>query len=399
MALINENFLKLKQSYLFSDIAKRVEAFRAANPGKKVISLGIGDVTRPLPAACIEAMQKAVAEFASSETFHGYGPEQGYAFLREAIAEQDFHARGVNIAPDEIFVSDGAKSDTGNIGDIFSTANVVAISDPVYPVYLDTNVMAGREVKFIPCGESNNFSPEPPAFHADIVYLCSPNNPTGAVLSRGLLEEWVRYARQNGSVILFDAAYERFITRDDVPHSIFEIEGARECAIEFRSFSKTAGFTGVRCGYTVVPKELTGTGPDGNRTALRPLWNRRQCTKFNGTSYIVQRGAAAIYTPEGSQQVKATIGYYLENAAAILDGLRGAGFACSGGENAPYIWLKCPAGTSSWEFFDKLLGSAAVVGTPGAGFGVNGEGYFRLTAFGSREATLEAVERIKNTAF
>lgn len=399
MVQVNENFLRLKQSYLFSDIAKRVEAFKVANPDKKVISLGIGDVTRPLPAACIDAMQKAVLEMGKAETFRGYGPEQGYAFLREAIAECDFKARGIDIAPDEIFVSDGAKSDTGNIGDIFSAANTVVISDPVYPVYLDTNLMAGREVRFVPCGEENHFSPEPPDYAADLIYLCSPNNPTGAVLSKEVLARWVGYARKSGAVILFDAAYEHFITDSAVPHSIFEIEGARECAIEFRSFSKTAGFTGVRCGYTIVPKEVTALAPDGSHVPLRPLWNRRQCTKFNGTSYIVQRGAAAIFTPEGRAQVDETIGYYRENARLILEGLRAAGFHCSGGENAPYIWLKCPSGLSSWAFFDALLGRAAVVGTPGAGFGQNGEGFFRLTAFGTREATLEAVERIRGLSF
>lgn len=395
MAFVNENFLKLKQSYLFAEVEKRASAFKAANPNKKVISLGIGDVTRPLPMACISAMHKAVDEMADSATFRGYGPYRGYDFLCEAIAKNDFAARGVDISTDEIFVSDGAKSDTGSIGDIFSRGNIVAITDPVYPVYIDTNVMAGREIKIIPCGESSGFAPVPPDFHADIVYLCSPNNPTGSVIKKDLLADWVNYALKNDAVILFDAAYEKFITEDDVPHSIYEIDGAKSCAIEFRSYSKTAGFTGTRCGYTVIPKGLTAKNEDGSKADLNQTWFRRQSTKYNGTSYIIQRGAQAVYTPEGQAQIKETIGYYLENARIIREGLISAGFNCSGGVNAPYIWVKCPQGMNSWDFFDLLLTGSAVVGTPGAGFGKMGEEYFRLTSFGSREDTLEAVERIK----
>ncbi|MDR3643777.1 MAG: LL-diaminopimelate aminotransferase [Clostridia bacterium] len=395
MARINESYLNLKQSYLFADIAKRVAAFRASHPEKNVISLGIGDVTRPLPQVCIDAMQKAVQEFADEATFRGYGPDRGYPFLREAIADGEYRSRGIDISPEEIFVSDGAKSDCGNIGDIFAQGNIVAISDPVYPVYLDTNIMAGRQVKLIDCSGRTSFAPEPPDFHADIVYLCSPNNPTGSALSRAQLQKWVDYARANEAILLYDSAYERFIREEGIPHSIYEIPGAKDCAIEFRSFSKTAGFTGVRCAYTIVPKALFARSDSSEKVSLHALWDRRQSTKFNGVSYIVQRGAAAIFTPEGRVQVDATIGYYLENAALILSGLREAGFECSGGVNAPYIWLKCPAGVGSWAFFDELLNRAAVVGTPGAGFGANGEGYFRLTAFGSRGATSEAVERIK----
>ena len=396
MALINENYLKLKQSYLFSEIAKRVEAYKAANPEKVVVKLGIGDVTLPLAPACIEAMHKAVDEMGNAATFRGYAPDMGYDFLREAIAQGDFLSKGIQIGADEIFVSDGAKSDTGNIGDIFSNDNIVAITDPVYPVYLDTNVMSGREIKIIPCSEATGFAPQPPDFHADIVYLCSPNNPTGAVIDRAGLKKWVEYALANDAVILYDAAYERFITQADIPHSIYEIEGARNCTIEFRSFSKTAGFTGVRCGYTIIPKELTAKSPDGVKTSLHTLWYRRQGTKFNGTSYIVQRGAQAVFSSEGQRQIMENIGYYLENARIIREGLTEAGFSCSGGVNAPYIWLKCPNGLTSWELFDELLNKVAVVGTPGAGFGDCGEGYFRLTAFGSRENAVEAVKRIRN---
>jgi LL-diaminopimelate aminotransferase len=395
MAYINENFLNLKQNYLFSDIAKRVEDFKTKNPDKKIVRLGIGDVTRPLPQACIDAMHDAVNDFTSAETFKGYGPYEGYDFLRKAISEGDFKARGIDICADEIFVSDGAKSDTGNFGDIFDNTNIVAITDPVYPVYLDTNIMAGREIKIIPCTEENGFAPIPPNWHADIVYLCSPNNPTGAVLNRSQLKAWVEYALENESVILFDAAYERFISEDDIPHSIFEIDGAKKCAVEFRSFSKTAGFTGVRCGYCVIPRNLYINTKSSEKMSLHDLWLRRQATKFNGASYIVQRGAAAIYTPEGRAQVTDLINYYMENAKIIIDGLRELEFSCSGGINAPYIWLKCPNGMKSWELFDELLNRSAVVGTPGAGFGNNGEGYFRLTSFGSKEDTLEAVARIK----
>lgn len=394
MALINENFMKLKQNYLFAEIEKRVNDFKAANPDKSIVKLGIGDVTLPLPAACISAMHRAVDEFADSATFRGYAPYEGYAFLREAIAKADFAARGIAIGADEIYVSDGAKSDTGNIGDILSTANVVAITDPVYPVYMDSNLMSGREIKVIPCVKENGFAPLPPDYHADIIYLCSPNNPTGATLSKAQLKTWVDYALANEAIILFDAAYERFITQPDIPHSIFEIEGAKQCAIEFRSFSKTAGFTGVRCGYTVIPNELAAKSADGSKVALHSLWYRRQGTKYNGTAYIVQRGAEAVYSPEGKQQVDANIRYYLDNAGVIREGLRKAGFSCTGGVNSPYIWLECPSGITSWELFDQLLHRVNVVGTPGAGFGACGEGYFRLTAFGSRENATEAVSRI-----
>lgn len=396
MAYVNGNFLKLKQSYLFAEVAKRAETYKEANPDKKVISLGIGDVTLPLPQVCVEAMHKAVDDMADAKTFKGYGPYRGYDFLCEAIVKNDYAARGVNITTEEIFVSDGAKSDTGNIGDIFATDNIVAITDPVYPVYMDTNIMAGREVKIIPCSESTGFAPVPPDFHADIVYLCSPNNPTGSVIKKDLLKQWVDYALKNEAIILYDAAYERFISEDDVPHSIYEIEGAKKCAIEFRSYSKTAGFTGTRCGYCVVPKGLTAKTRDGQKADLNQIWFRRQSTKYNGTSYIIQRGAAAIYTPKGQEQVAANISYYLENARIIREGLTSAGIECSGGVNAPYIWVKCPNGMTSWGFFDEMLNRCAVVGTPGAGFGEMGEGFFRLTSFGSRSDTIEAVERIKN---
>lgn len=390
---INDNYLNLKESYLFSDIARRVADYTAKNPDKRIIRLGIGDVTRPLPQAVLDAMHKAVDEQGTFEGFRGYGPEQGYDFLRNAIAK-DYNDRGVDIAADEIFVSDGAKSDTGNIGDILSTANVVAITDPVYPVYLDTNIMAGREIKFIASTAENGFAPEPPEFHADIVYLCSPNNPTGSVITTDKLKKWVDWAQRENALILFDSAYEAFIAEDNVPHSIFEIPGAKTCAIEFRSFSKTAGFTGTRCGYTVVPKTLMAKAKDGSDVSVNKLWLRRQTTKFNGVPYIVQRGAEAVYSAEGQKQVRETIAYYMENARIIREGVASTGITVFGGVNAPYIWLKCPSG-SSWEFFDMLLDRAAVVGTPGAGFGVNGEGYFRLTAFGTRENTVEAVERIK----
>jgi LL-diaminopimelate aminotransferase len=395
MSFVNENFLKLKQSYLFAEVAKRANEFKAAHPDKKVISLGIGDVTQPLPQACIKAMHKAVDEMADPATFRGYGPYEGYDFLREKIVKNDFEARGVDISADEIFVSDGAKSDTGSIGDIFAADNIVAITDPVYPVYTDTNIMAGRNIRVIPCGEQSGFAPVPPDFHADLVYLCSPNNPTGSVIDKELMKAWIEYALKNEAIILFDAAYERFISEDNVPHSIFEVEGAKKCAIEFRSFSKTAGFTGTRCGYTVIPKGLCAKTRDGMTTDLNKMWFRRQSTKYNGTSYIIQRGAEAVYSPEGQAEVKKTIGYYLENARIIREALSAAGMECSGGVNAPYIWVKCPKGMSSWDFFDALLNRCAVVGTPGAGFGEMGEGFFRLTSFGSRDDTLEAVERIK----
>ena len=407
MATINDNYLKLPGSYLFAEIARRVAAFKEANPDADIIRLGIGDVTQPLPPACIEAMHKAVDEMASADTFRGYGPEQGYSFLTDAIIEHNYKARGIEIASDEIFISDGSKSDCGNIQEIFGTDNRVAITDPVYPVYLDTNVMAGRTgtinpdghfegVTYLPCDASNDFAPALPQERVDMIYLCCPNNPTGTTLSRTELKKWVDYARENEAVILFDAAYAAYITEDDVPRSIYEIEGAKDVAIEFRSFSKTAGFTGTRCGYTIIPKTVKGHAADGSLVEFNKLWNRRHTTKFNGTAYIVQRGAAAIYTEEGQKQVRETIAYYMENARIIREGLQAAGLKAYGGVNAPYIWLQTPNDMPSWDFFDKLLTEVHIVGTPGAGFGPCGEGYFRLTAFGNRENTVRAVERIKN---
>lgn len=407
MITINENYLKLQDSYLFSTIAKKVEEFTKNNPDKKVIKLGIGDVTMPIAPAVIEAVHKAADEMMKKETFKGYGPEQGYDFLREKIVEHDYKKRGIQIEKDEIFVSDGAKCDTGNIGEIFGKDNKVAITDPVYPVYLDTNVMAGRTgeynektdtydgVVYMPATAQNNFVPELPNTKVDMIYLCLPNNPTGTVLTKQELTKWVKYAKENKAIILFDSAYEAFIQEDNVPHSIYEIEGAKEVAIEFRSFSKTAGFTGVRCAYTVVPKELRGYTKNGEEVSLNKLWNRRQCTKFNGVPYITQRAAEAVYSEEGQKQIKENINYYMENAKIILEGLKEAGYEVFGGKNAPYIWLKVPNGYTSWEFFDYLLEKANVVGTPGVGFGPSGEGYFRLTAFGSRENTKEAIKRIK----
>ena len=410
MATINDNYLKLPGSYLFAEIARRVAAYKEANPDADIIRLGIGDVTQPLPQVCIEAMHKAVDDQAKAETFHGYGPEQGYSFLTEAIIKNNYTDRGIEIAPDEIFVSDGSKSDCGNIQEIFGTANKVAITDPVYPVYLDTNVMAGRTgtlqddghfegVVYLPCTAENNFAPDLPKEKVDMIYLCCPNNPTGTTLSREELTKWVNYAKENESVILFDAAYAAYITEDDVPRSIYEIPGAKDVAIEFRSFSKTAGFTGTRCGYTIVPKTVTGRAADGSRVPFNKLWNRRHTTKFNGTAYIVQRGAAAIYTEEGQKQVKELVSYYMENARIIREGLKAIGIKAYGGVNAPYIWLKTPDNMSSWDFFDKLLHEVNIVGTPGAGFGPCGEGYFRLTAFGSRENTERAVARFAKLKF
>ncbi|MGN8835430.1 LL-diaminopimelate aminotransferase [Mitsuokella jalaludinii] len=410
MATINDNYLKLPGSYLFAEIARRVAAYKEANPDADIIRLGIGDVTQPLPQVCIEAMHKAVDDQAKAETFHGYGPEQGYSFLTEAIIKNNYTDRGIEIAPDEIFVSDGSKSDCGNIQEIFGTANKVAITDPVYPVYLDTNVMAGRTgtlqedghfegVVYLPCTAENNFAPSLPTEKVDMIYLCCPNNPTGTTLSREELTKWVNYAKENESVILFDAAYAAYITEDDVPRSIYEIPGAKDVAIEFRSFSKTAGFTGTRCGYTIVPKTVTGRAADGSRVPFNKLWNRRHTTKFNGTAYIVQRGAAAIYTEEGKKQVKELVSYYMENARIIREGLKAVGIKAYGGVNAPYIWLKTPDNMSSWDFFDKLLHEVNIVGTPGAGFGPCGEGYFRLTAFGSRENTERAVARFAKLKF
>lgn len=408
MININENFLNLQDSYLFSTIAKKVAEFSKVNPDKKIIKLGIGDVTRPIVPAVIEAMHKAVDEMAEQNSFKGYGPEQGYEFLREKISENDYKKRGIDIAIDEIFVSDGAKCDCGNIVDIFGIDNKIAITDPVYPVYLDTNVMSGRSGKYdektgkyenivyMPATAENNFIPELPKEKVDIIYLCFPNNPTGTTLPKEELKKWVEYAKENSAIILYDSAYEAFISDENVPHSIYEIEGAKDVAIEFRSFSKTAGFTGVRCAYAVVPKNLYGFTKDGEKVSINKLWNRRQCTKFNGVSYVVQKGAEAVYSKEGQEQIKENISYYMENARIIREGLEKAGFTVFGGKNAPYIWLKVPEGLSSWEFFDKLLTEANVVGTPGVGFGPSGEGYFRLTAFGTKENTIEAMDRIKN---
>lgn len=408
MIKINENFLELQDSYLFSMVAKKVAKFQEENPDKRIIKLGIGDVTRPIVPSVLNAMHKAVDELGNPETFRGYGPEQGYEFLRKQISEKDYKTRGVDIDLDEIFVSDGAKCDCGNIGDILGIDNVVAITDPVYPVYLDTNVMSGRSGKYnketdtyenivyIPATAENGFIPELPKVVPDMIYLCFPNNPTGTTLKKEELKKWVDYAKQNKSIILFDSAYEAYISEEDVPHSIYEVEGAKEVAIEFRSFSKTAGFTGVRCAYTVVPKELKGYTKDGKEVKINSLWNRRHGTKFNGVSYPVQRAAEAIYTDEGQKEIKENIKYYMDNAKIIKDGLKAAGYTVFGGVNAPYIWLKVPNGLNSWEFFDKLLNEVNVVGTPGVGFGPSGEGYFRLTAFGTRENTIEAIERIKN---
>lgn len=403
---INDNFTLLAESYLFSEVAKRINAYKEAHPGVDIIRMGIGDVTRPLCKAAIEAMHKAVDDQADSSTFHGYGPEQGYAFLREAIVENDYRARGIDMDADEIFVSDGAKSDTGNIGDILARGNRVAVTDPVYPVYVDTNVMGGRagvldtdgcwsNIIYLPVTAENGFVPALPSEVPEMIYLCYPNNPTGTTLTREQLKVWVDYARAHHSLILFDSAYETFIRQDDVPHSIYEIEGAKEVAIEFRSFSKTAGFTGVRCGYTVVPKALKGADSKGEMVSLNHLWNRRQCTKFNGASYISQRAAAAVYTPEGKQQTRETVDYYLRNAEVLRQGLLDAGFEVFGGTNAPYVWIKTPDETTSWEFFDILLDRCHVAGTPGSGFGPSGEGYIRLTAFNTYENTVEAISRIK----
>ncbi|MEC4894869.1 MAG: LL-diaminopimelate aminotransferase [Oscillatoria sp. PMC 1051.18] len=405
MATINDNYLKLKAGYLFPEIARRVNAFAQANPDAKIIKLGIGDVTEPLPEACRTAMIKAVEDMGSRATFKGYGPEQGYAWLREKIAAEDFQARGCEVDASEIFVSDGAKCDTGNILDIFGKNNKIAVTDPVYPVYVDTNVMAGHtgEVNekgefqglvYIPITAENDFKASLPSAKVDLIYLCFPNNPTGAVISKDELKKWVEYAQENNSIIFFDAAYEAYITNPELPHSIYEIEGARNCAIEFRSFSKNAGFTGTRCAFTVVPKGLTAKAADGSDVELWQLWNRRQSTKFNGVSYIVQRGAEAVYSEAGKAQIKALIDFYLENATIIREQLSQAGIDVYGGVHAPYIWLKTPAGLSSWDFFDKLLQTCHVVGTPGSGFGAAGEGYFRISAFNSRENVEEAMKRI-----
>ena len=405
MALVNEHFLKLPNNYLFSDIAKKVNAFKVSHPKTDLIRLGIGDVTRPLPQASIEAMHKAVDELANKETFHGYGPEQGYDFLIDAVIRNDYAPRGVYLEPGEVFISDGAKSDTGNIGDILRHDNSIGVTDPIYPVYIDSNVMCGRagiledgrwsNVVYLPCLSENNFVPEIPDRRIDILYLCYPNNPTGTVISKAELKKWVNYALENDTLILYDAAYEAYIQDPDIPHSIYEIKGAKKVAIEFRSFSKTAGFTGVRCGYTVVPKELTAATLEGERIPLNRMWNRRQCTKFNGTSYITQRGAEAIYTPEGKKQVKAIIQYYMANARIMKEALESTGLKVFGGENAPYLWVKAPGEVSSWKFFEQMLHEANVVGTPGVGFGPSGEGYIRLTAFGERADCEEAMKRIR----
>lgn len=405
MALVNEHFLKLPNNYLFSDIAKKVNAFKVSHPKTDLIRLGIGDVTRPLPQASIEAMHKAVDELANKETFHGYGPEQGYDFLIDAVIRNDYAPRGVYLEPGEVFISDGAKSDTGNIGDILRHDNSIGVTDPIYPVYIDSNVMCGRagiledgrwsNVVYLPCLSENNFVPEIPDRRIDILYLCYPNNPTGTVISKAELKKWVNYALENDTLILYDAAYEAYIQDPDIPHSIYEIKGAKKVAIEFRSFSKTAGFTGVRCGYTVVPKELTAATLEGERIPLNRMWNRRQCTKFNGTSYITQRGAEAIYTPEGKKQVKAIIQYYMANARIMKEALESTGLKVFGGENAPYLWVKTPGEVNSWIFFEQMLYEANVVGTPGVGFGPSGEGYIRLTAFGERADCEEAMKRIR----
>ncbi len=383
---INENYLNLASNYLFADIAKKVKAFKMQSPDADVISLGIGDVTQPLAPAVIEALHKAADEMATSTTFRGYGPERGYDFLREAIVAHDFRARGINIEADEVFVSDGAKSDTGNFQELLAEDCVVAVTDPVYPVYVDSNVMAGRRIVKLPCTAENGFVPQLPKERVDVIYLCYPNNPTGTTLNREQLKVWVDYAIRENVLIFYDAAYEAYIQSEDVPHSIYEIPGAKQCAVEFHSYSKTAGFTGIRCGYTVVPKALG---------LLNALWNRRQCTKFNGTSYLSQRAAEAIYTPAGKEQVKATIAYYMENARLMRESLTAMGFTVYGGVDAPYIWVGVEG--SSWEFFDWMLRSAHVVCTPGAGFGPSGEGYVRLTAFGTHENTAEALERIRKT--
>lgn len=407
MALINENFIKIPATYLFSEIAKRVTKHQEINPEANIIRMGIGDVTLPLPDASVDAMIKAAEEQRDASTFRGYGPEQGYAFLREAIRENDYLSRNIDIDADEIFVSDGAKSDTGNIGDIFSTDNKVAITDPSYPVYIDTNAMAGRagepdnttgkwtDIVYLPCNTDNQFVPELPKEKVDLIYLCYPNNPTGTTLTKAQLEVWVKYAKENNAIILFDAAYEAFISEEDVPHSIYEIEGAKEVAIEFRSFSKTAGFTGTRCAYTIVPKQLMAANESGEAVSLNKLWNRRHTTKFNGTSYIVQRAAEATYSESGKKQVKALISYYKENARIIREALIKTGHTIYGGTNAPYIWAKTPGDMTSWEYFDYLLKEKNIVTTPGAGFGTSGEGYVRFSAFGSRENTIEAMKRLE----
>lgn len=404
MALVNEHFLKLPDNYLFADISKKVNAFKVQHPSVDVISLGIGDVTRPLCPAVVEAIHRAADEMGTQAGFHGYGPEQGYAFLREAIVKNDFLPRGIHLDPSEIFVNDGAKSDTGNIQELVRWDNSIGVTDPIYPVYIDSNVMIGRagvikdgrwsNVVYMPCTAENGFVPRLPDRRVDIIYLCYPNNPTGTVLTKDELRQWVNYALRNDTLIFYDAAYEAYIQNPDIPHSIYEIKGARKVAIEFHSYSKTAGFTGVRCGYTVVPKEVTAATLEGERIPLHKLWYRRQCTKFNGTSYISQRAAEATYSPEGRQQVRETIGYYMENARLMREALGKLGLQVYGGEDAPYLWVRTPGGESSWRFFEQMLYNAHVVCTPGVGFGPSGEGCVRLTSFGDRDNCLEALERI-----
>ncbi len=406
MITLNTNFLRLQKNYLFVDIAKRVEQYKKENPQASIIRLGIGDVTRPLAPAVIQALHAAVDEQAEAGTFRGYGPEQGYEFLRQAIVDNVFKPRGVEIDVDEVFINDGAKSDTGNFGDILGGCNTVLITDPVYPVYIDTNVMAGRagtfgegrwdRITYAPCTAENNFTPSLPTGEApDMIYLCYPNNPTGTVLCREELQKWVDYALENGSLILYDAAYAAYIRHDNIPRSIYEIPGAKRCAVEFHSYSKTAGFTGLRCGFTIVPNEVCARSAEGEMVQLNPLWNRRQCTKFNGTPYIVQRAAAAIYTPEGKRQVQDTIDYYMENARIMREALTERGLQVFGGEDAPYIWFRVPEGQTSWGYWEELLHKYNIVSTPGVGFGPSGEGYIRLTAFGSREDCVEAMRRLK----
>ena len=406
MTLVNEHFLKLPNNYLFADMAKKVNAFKTTRPNARVISLGIGDVTQPLCPAVVEAMHKAVDEMASSETFRGYGPEQGYKFLRDAIVKNDYLSRGIHIDSSEVFVNDGAKSDTGNFQELIRWDNSICVTDPIYPVYIDSNVMIGRagvleegrwsNVIYMPSTAENNFTPLPPETRVDVIYLCYPNNPTGTVATKETLKKWVQYALKNDALIFFDGAYEAYIQDPNIPHSIYEIKGAKKCAVEFRSYSKTAGFTGIRCGYTIVPKEVTASTLDGQRVQLNNLWNRRQCTKFNGTSYISQRAAEATYTPEGKAQVKEVIDYYMTNAKIMKKGFEEVGIEVFGGENAPYLWLKTPNGMSSWKFFEQMLYEAHVVCTPGVGFGPSGEGYVRLTAFGKREDCLEAMNWIRD---
>ena len=406
MAIINENYLKLKAGYLFPEIGKRVKKYSEENPTKKIIRLGIGDVTLPLPPSIVKALKDASDEMGNSGGFKGYGPEQGYSFLIDAIIQNEFTPRGVTIGQDEVFVSDGSKCDTGNIQEIFSLDSKIAVTDPVYPVYVDTNVMAGRtgasgadgryaNLIYLPCTKENNFEPELPKERPDLIYLCYPNNPTGTTITKEKLKAWVDYARANKSIILYDAAYEAFITESHLPKSIFEIEGAKEVAMEFRSFSKTAGFTGTRCAYIVIPKELMGYTSTGEKVSINSLWSRRHTTKFNGVSYPIQKAAAACYSQEGKKEVQANIDYYMNNANTIKTSLKSFGYDVFGGTNAPYIWLKTPRNLSSWDFFDELLSKVQVVGTPGSGFGPSGEGYFRLSAFGSKENVIEAMERIK----